>query len=88
MPDMPEEKLTEAYMVQHEGRVLCFSFLCGASKRNKVCCAPHMTQSPAYAEMSACMVYGCQDANKHAQLPAYAEMPAYMMHAGAHSSMK
>jgi len=68
MPDMPEEKLTEAYMVQHEGRVLCFSFLCGASKRNKV--------------------YGCQDANKHAQLPAYAEIPAYMVHADAHSSMK
>jgi hypothetical protein len=76
---MPEQQLTEQYMVQYESRVLCLSLLCGARKHNKVYCAPHMTQSPAYAEMSASMVYGCQDANKHAQSPAYAELPACMV---------
>lgn len=84
MLEMAEKQLTEAYMVQHESRVLFLSLLCGAGKRNKVYCAPQMTQSVANAEMAACMVYDHRDAKKPARSPAYAELPAYMVHAHVH----
>ena len=86
MLEMAEKQLTEAYMVQHESRVLFLSLLCGAIKRNKVYCAPQTTPSPAYVEMAACMVYDHRDAKKPAPSPAYAELPAYMVLAHVHEN--
>ena len=43
--------MTEPYMIQHEGRKLFLSMLCGAKKNNKVIPAAQIPRAQAYAEI-------------------------------------